>query len=89
MHIRDIHIRHEFANTNRQEMVNSTFAGHTDPTRGINSENSLVCRIFLLHYNYVRPHSGIGGKTPAEAASITIRGQDKWRTLIQNATGAT
>ena len=31
MHIRDIHIRHEFANTNRQEMVNSTFAGHTGP----------------------------------------------------------
>ena len=74
MRIRDIHIRHEFTNTNRQERVNSTFAGHTDPARGINSENSLVCRIFLLHYNYVRPHSGIGGKTPAEAAGITIRG---------------
>ena len=89
MHIRDIHIRHEFTNTNKQERVNSTFAGHTDPARGINSENSLVYRIFLLHYNYVRPHSGIGGKTPAEAAGITIRGRDKWRTLIQNAAGAT
>ena len=47
--IRDIHIRHEFTNTNRQERVNSAFAGHTDPARGINSENSPVCRIFLLH----------------------------------------
>ena len=89
MHIRDIHIRHEFTNTNRQERVNSTLAGHTGPAWGINSENSPVCRIFPLHYNYVQPHSGIGGKTPAEAAGITIRGQDKWRTLIQNAAGAT
>ena len=89
MHIRDIRIRHEFASTNRQERVNSTFAGHTGPARDINSENLLVCRIFLLHCNYVRPRGGIGGKTPAEAAGITIRGQDKWRTLIQNAAGAT
>ena len=76
-------------NTNKQERVNSTFAGHASPARGINSKNSLVYRIFLLYYNYIRPHSGIGGKTPAEAAGITIRGRDKWRTLIQNAADAT
>ena len=88
MHIRDIHIRHEFTNTNKQERVNSTFAGHTVPARGINGESSPACRIFPPYCNCVRPHSGIGGKTPAEAAGITIRGQDKWRTLIQNAAGA-
>ena len=37
MHIRGIHIRHEFTNTNKQERVNWTFAGHTDPARGINA----------------------------------------------------
>ena len=88
IHICDIHIRNEFSNTNTQERVNSTFAGHVKPARGINSENSLVYRIFLLDYNYIRPHSGIGGKTPAEAAGIKIRGHDKWLTLIQNAADA-
>ena len=56
------------------------------PTRGIISENSPVYRIFLLYY---RPHSGIGGKTPAEADGITIRGRGKWRTQIRNPADAT
>ena len=72
LHLCDIHIRNEFANTNKQERVNSTFAGRTSSARGINSENSLVYRIFILHYNYIRPHSGICGKTPAKAAGIEI-----------------
>ena len=29
MHLHDIHIRNEFANTSKQERVNSTFAGRT------------------------------------------------------------
>ena len=78
IHICDIHIRNEFSNTNTQERVNSTFAGHTKPARDINSENSLVYRIFLLDYNYIIQHSGIGGKTPAEAAGIKIQGHNKW-----------
>jgi len=28
----------------------------------------------------------LDGKTPSEACGITVQGQDKWRTLIQNAT---
>jgi len=28
---------------------------------------------------------GLNGKTPAEAAGISVKGQDKWLTLIQNA----
>ena len=46
MHIRDIHIRHEFTNTNKQERVNSTFAGHTDPARGILSMTILATNSF-------------------------------------------
>jgi len=35
--------------------------------------------------NYLRPHQGLEGKTPSEVCGITINGQDKWKTLIQNA----
>ena len=27
---------------------------------------------------------GLNGKTPAEACGIDVKGQDKWKTLVQN-----
>ena len=38
-----------------------------------------------LYHNYIRPHMGLDGKTPAEVCGIEIKGKDKWKTLIQNA----
>jgi hypothetical protein len=38
-----------------------------------------------IYYNYVKPHDGLKGKTPAEAAGIEIKGKNKWITIIQNA----
>jgi len=38
-----------------------------------------------MNHNYLRPHMGLDGKTPSEACGITIQGENKWRTLIQNA----
>ena len=39
---------------------------------------------FVMHYNFVRPHMGLDGRTPAEAAGIKIVGRDKWMTIIGN-----
>lgn len=36
-------------------------------------------------HSCTRPHEGLDGKTPAEAAGITVEGQNKWLTIIQNA----
>jgi hypothetical protein len=33
----------------------------------------------------VRPHMGLNGKTPAETSGIKVEGQNKWITLIHNA----
>ena len=85
IHIRDIHIKNQFCNTNMQERLNGTLGDRCHMARGLNSDNSLTYRIFILHYNYIRPHTGLGGMTPAEAANIQIPGTDKWLTLIQQA----
>jgi hypothetical protein len=38
-----------------------------------------------ISHNFIREHEGLKGKTPAEAEGITVGGQNKWLTIIQNA----
>ena len=87
-HVRDIHIRNVVCNTNTQERLNGELADRFRLARGINSEDSLIFRVVVLHHNFIKPHGGIGGRTPAEAASIDVQGANKWRMLIQNAVAA-
>jgi hypothetical protein len=42
-----------------------------------------------VYHNYIRPHEGLNGKTPAEACGIELKGDNKWITLIQNASRKT
>jgi membrane protease YdiL (CAAX protease family) len=41
---------------------------------------------YQLFHNYVRPHEALKGLTPSEAAGIEVKGENKWITIIQNAT---
>ena len=41
-----------------------------------------------MHYNYIRPHSWIGGRIPAGDAGIEIRSRNKWLMPFQNAAAA-
>jgi hypothetical protein len=38
-----------------------------------------------VYHNFIKPHEGLNGKTPAEACRIELKGDNKWITLIQNA----
>lgn len=40
----------------------------------------------FVHYNFVRPHQSLDGKTPAEAAGINLNINDGWGDLIELAT---
>jgi len=40
---------------------------------------------YQIYHNFVRPHEGLDSKTPAEVCGIIIEGQDKWKTIIENA----
>ena len=53
--------------------------------RGIKIKDSVLIHGYQMCHNYLRPHMGLEGKTPSEACGITIRGKDKWRTLIESA----
>jgi len=53
--------------------------------RSLKREDSAILDGYQIYHNYVRGHEALDGKTPAEACGIKVEGQDKWLTLIQNA----
>ena len=59
-------------NTQKIERFHSTLKTRTKVMRGLKNVESAIDFIngWLIHYNYLRPHSGIDDKTPAEAAGV-------------------
>jgi hypothetical protein len=53
--------------------------------RSLKSVDSPILKGLQIYHNYFRPHMGLNGLTPAQAAGIRIEGQNPWITLIQNA----
>lgn len=56
--------------------------------RGIQNEDTSeeLLNGYRVHYNFVRPHMALDGKTPAEEAKIKLDiGNNKWRGLIEKA----
>lgn len=51
----------------------------------LKKKDSLLLNGYQMYHNYLRPHMGLDGKTPAEACGMKIEGDNKWKTLIQNA----
>jgi len=53
--------------------------------RTLEKPDSPILTGYQLFRNYMRPHTALNGKTPADMACIRIKGQNKWMTIIQNA----
>ena len=84
IHIRHIAI-HGDRNNNKMERLNGEFRDREKVMRGLKKKDSVVIDGYQLYHNYIRPHMGLDGKTPAEKCGIQINGNNKWFTLIQNA----
>jgi len=70
---------------NLMERVNNTYRDREKTFRGLQSYNSPLFKGLTIYYNCIRPHEALKGKTPADMAGINIHGDNKWYTLIQNA----
>jgi putative transposase len=84
IHIRHIHLKGDM-NNNKMERMNGEFRDREKVMRGIKKDDSPLIEGYQIYHNYIRPHMGLEGKTPAEACGIKIEGDNKWLTLIQNA----
>jgi putative transposase len=83
-HIRDIHIDGKVHN-NKMERLNGEIRDREKVMRGLEKIDTPILTGYQIFHNYVRPHDGLNGKTPAQAAGIEVKGENKWITLIQNA----
>lgn len=81
------HIRHiTLAGThhyNKMERLNGEIRERA--FRGLKKPDTPLLGSYQIFHNYVRPHEGLKGKSPAEAEGIKVQGENKWLTLIQNA----
>ena len=75
---------------NQMESFNgNTVRLREDAVRGLKREDSAIISGLRLYHNFVRPHLGLpDNQTPAEAAGITVEGNNKFQTLIQAAAKA-
>jgi transposase-like protein len=83
-HVRHITIR-GYHNNNKMERMNGEIRDREKVLRGLKKDDSAMLSGYQIFHNYLRPHEGLDGKTPAEACGIKVEGQDKWKTLIENA----
>lgn len=83
-HIRDIRIDGTVHN-NKMERMNGEVRDREKTMRGLKKTDSPILKGYEVFHNYIRPHMGLDGKTPADAAGISIEGENKWMTIIQNA----
>lgn len=83
-HIRHITIQGD-RNNNKMERLNGEIRDREKVMRGLKNEDTPILKGYQIYHNYLRPHEGLDGKTPAEACGIQVEGENKWITLIQNA----
>jgi transposase-like protein len=72
-------------NNNKMERFNGEIRDREKTMRGLKRNDTPILTGYQIFHNYIRSHEGLNGKTPSEACGIKIEGQNKWITLIQNA----
>jgi len=72
-------------NNNKQERLNGEIRDREKVMRGLKEMDTPILKGYQIFHNFMRPHEALKGKTPAEACGIEVVGDNKWITLIQNA----
>ena len=70
---------------NKMERMNGELRDREKVMRGMKRKDTPILQAMQIYHNFVRPHMGLDGDTPAERAGIKVEGEDKFMTLIQNA----
>jgi putative transposase len=83
-HIRHVRWRGDH-NNNKMERLNGEVRDREKVMRSLKITTTPILPGYQLFHNYIRPHMALKGKTPAEICGIKIEGENKWKTIIENA----
>jgi putative transposase len=67
------------------ERLNGEVRDREKTMRGLKIQSTAVLSGYQIYHNYFRPHMALNGKTPAEKCGIIIEGENKWKTVTENA----
>lgn len=81
-HIAKCGVNKPHANNNRVERLNGTLRERVKVQRGWKKMNTAMVEGQRIHYNFVKPHEALEGKTPAENVGIHLNSKNKWMDLL-------
>jgi transposase-like protein len=88
VHVRYRRITDKRQNNNNVERLNGTIRERHKVMRSTDNAESaqVLSDAYRIYYNFIRPHMGLGGLTPAQMAGIDLNlGDNKWMQLIKKA----
>jgi transposase-like protein len=84
IHVKDIRMS-GYIHNNKMERMNGEVRDREKVMRGLKTMDTPILKGYQIYHNFLRPHEALKGETPAEKCGIQIKGENKWLTLIQNA----
>jgi len=72
---------------NRIERLHGTEKERTKVMRAFDTDEgaAMIAEGFRVHYNLVKPHMGIGGATPGDAAGVALPDGFRWKAILDAA----
>jgi transposase-like protein len=84
VHIRQITLAGHH-NNNKMERMNGEIRDREKVMRSLKKGDTPILPGLEIFHNYIRPNEGLDGRTPSEVAGIQVNGENRWMTIIQNA----
>ena len=80
-HVADVALQESLNNV--LERMHGSIREREKIMRGIKVDDTPIIPMNQIYYNFVGPHMGLNGKTPADAVGVGVEGENRWVELIK------